>query len=508
MIKSLYVERFRAMKKLTIPLGKKVTVIAGQNATCKSTLLGMIGQPFGLKSERTIFNKPFSTKFSDIFKFSKTYDLPGEHEYQIEFYDSSLFGKNVEYIKSYKRASSDTSHIRLVVGKTRGKGDGNLDYPVIYLGLKRTYPIGELREITESIPTLTQTEIEMFNKWYKEIFFPQEKVSPIQITSKLQKDTLAVNSEKYDYFANSAGQDNIGQILGAIISFDRLKTKLGEGYKGGILLIDELDATLFPAAQTNLVDLFYKLAGKYNLQFVFTTHSLYTLEHIIEKRQHNNNDTEVLYFTNVYGKLDLIVAPQMQRIRSDLNMATISPSPIPKINLYCEDVEASWFIKRLLGPQKTKYLNFCDATFGGNFLSSLAEKNIPEFNNSIIILDGDKKPPKASHNVLCLPGNANPENVFRQLLEELPPDHDFWKNDLGYTKQVFEKELSKQTSGRYDDRNKMKAWFNNQKKFWGRGGNNIFKCWLEHHPEQAEDFRVQFVRVYNEIAKRRSIPTI
>ena len=45
MIKSLYVERFRAMKKLTIPLGKKVTVIAGQNATCKSTLLGMIGQP-------------------------------------------------------------------------------------------------------------------------------------------------------------------------------------------------------------------------------------------------------------------------------------------------------------------------------------------------------------------------------------------------------------------------------------------------------------------------------
>ena len=101
MIKSLYVERFRAMKKLTIPLGKKVTVIAGQNATCKSTLLGMIGQPFGLKSERTIFNKPFSTKFSDIFKFSKTYDLPGEHEYQIEFYDSSLFGKNVEYIKSF-----------------------------------------------------------------------------------------------------------------------------------------------------------------------------------------------------------------------------------------------------------------------------------------------------------------------------------------------------------------------------------------------------------------------
>lgn len=508
MIKSLYIEQFRAMKKLSIPLGRKITVIAGQNATCKSTLLGMIGQPFGLKNEKTIFDKPFSTKFSDIFKFSKNNDLPGEHEYQIEFYDSTLFDKNLEYIKSYKRAPRDTSHIRLVVGKTRGKGEGNLDYPVIYLGLKRTYPIGELREITESKPTLTESEIELFNKWYKDIFFPQEKIFPIQITSKLQKDTLAVNSDKYDYFANSAGQDNIGQILGAIISFARLKAKLGDAYKGGILLIDEFDATLFPAAQTNLVDLFYKLAGKYNLQFVFTTHSLDTLEHIIDKRQHNNSDTEVLYFTNVYGKLDLIVAPQMQRIRSDLNMATISPSPLQKINLYCEDAEASWFIKRILGPQKTKYLNFCAATFGGDFLCSLAEKNISEFNNSIIVLDGDKKLSKAASNVLCLPGNANPENVFRQLLEDMPPDHVFWQNDLRYTKQVFEKELSKQTSGRYDDRNKMKAWFNNQKKFWGRGGTQIYKCWLKTHKDQADEFCEHFVYVYNGIAKRKSIPTI
>lgn len=508
MIKSIYVEQFRAMRRLPIPLGKKVTVIAGQNATCKSTLLGMIGQPFGLKNERTIFDKAFSTKFSDIFKFSIVNDIPGEHEYQIEFYDETLFGKKTEYVKSYKRGPHDTSHIRLVVGKTRGRGAGNLDYPVIYLGLNRVFPIGELRDIKESTPTLTQAEIEIFSKWYKEIFFPQEGISPIQITAKLQKDTLAVNSEKYDYFANSAGQDNIGQVLGSIISFLRLKEKLGGEYKGGILLIDEFDATLFPAAQTNLIDLVYKLAGKYNLQFVFTTHSLDALEHIIEKRQHNNGDTEVLYFTNVYGKLDLIVAPQMQRIRSDLNMATISPSAISKVNLYCEDAEASLFIKRLLGPQRTKYLNFCAATFSGDFLNELAKKNIPEFKNSLIVLDGDKKPSKTASNVICLPGNANPENVFRKVLHNLPPDHIFWQNDFKYTKQVFERELSRLTHGQYDDRKKMKAWFADQKKYWGRGGNQIYKCWLEQNLEQADEFCANFVRVYNNIAKRQSIPTI
>jgi AAA15 family ATPase/GTPase len=508
MIKSLFVEQFRAMRKLTIPLGKKITVIVGQNATCKSTLLGMIGQPFGLKDEKTIFDKPFSTKFSEIFKFSKNNDIPGQHEYQIEFYNNSLFGKDTEHIKSYKRAVKETSHIRLVVGKTRGKGEGNLDYPVIYLGLKRTYPIGELREITESAPTLTEPEKEMFNKWYKEIFFPQEKVSPIQITSKLQKDTLAVNSAKYDYLANSAGQDNIGQILGAIISFTRLKTKLGVDYKGGILLIDELDATLFPAAQINLVDLLYTLAGKYKLQIVFTTHSLDTLEHIIENRRHCDKDTEVLYFTNVHGTLDLIVGPEMQRIRNDLNM-TISPTiSAPKINVYCEDAEASWFIKRLLGSSRTKNVNISAETFSGNLLITLAEKKVPEFNTSIIILDGDMKPKKTVGNVLLLPGGANPENVFRKLLESLPPEHDFWRNEVGYTKQVFEKELSKQTSGIYDDRNKMKSWFKNQKPQWGHGGYEIYKYWLEKNPELEADFLAEFDRVYEEIAKVKSVPSI
>lgn len=508
MIKSIYVEQFRAMRKLSIPLGKKVTVIAGQNATCKSTLLGMIGQPFGLKSERTIFGKEFVTKFSDIFKFSKLKDVPGEHEYRIDFYDDSLFGKTNEYVKSFKRGSEDASHIRLVVGKTRAKGDGNLDCPVIYLGLKRVYPIGELREITESTPTLTETEIEDFNKWYKQVFFPMEAVTPIQITSRMQKDTLAVNSEKYDYYANSAGQDNLGQILGSILSFVRLKKKLGRDYKGGILLIDEFDATLFPAAQVNLVDLFYKLAGKLNLQFVFTTHSLDTLEHVIEKRQHDNGDTEVLYFTNVYGKLDLIVAPQMERIRSDLNMDATSSRPAPKINVYCEDAEASWFIKRLLGRQVTKYLNFCSATFGGDFLNELGKKNIPEFRNSLIVLDGDKKPAKLVSNVLCLPGEVSPENVFRQLLLDLPPDHSFWRNDRMYTKQVFERDLSKLTHGQYMDRVKMKIWFADQKQYWGYAGTRIYKCWLERHPEQAEEFRDRFVKAYNSIAKRRSVPTI
>jgi predicted ATPase len=508
MVKELYVEKFRLMEKLTIPLGKKITVIAGQNATCKSTLLGMIGQPFGLKKEKTIFNKSFSTKFADIFKMSKNFDKVGNHEYQVKFYDEQLFGKEIEYVNSFPRGPEDASHIRLVTGKTRKKGEGNLDYPVIYLGLKRVFPIGELESISKSQPTLTAQEIDTFNTWYGEIFVPlNATVSPVQITSKSQKDTLAVNSEQYDYYANSAGEDNIGQILGAIISFERLKNRLGDAYKGGLLLIDEIEATLFPAAQVNLVDLFYNLAGKLNLQFVFTTHSLDVLEHVINERQQNNGETEVLYFTRVYGKLDLIPDPSMDRIRSDLKIITLNPKKIQKLNIYCEDIEASWFTKQLLGSKWMKCLKFRNETFSGDLLYTFASK-LTEFNDSIFILDGDKSNKKHLKNVILLPGNERPENVFMDLLESLPLNDPFWINNYLYTKQVFKQNLSDLTNGCYDNRIKMKDWFNNEKQYWGHNARNIYKLWLEKNSDLAKKFVDDFIKTYNNIARHKSIPLI
>ena len=496
------------MENMTVPLGKKFTVIAGQNATCKSTLLGMIGQPFGLK-DKTIFDKPFSTKFSDIFKFSPEHDVPGNHEYQIEFYDDSVFGKNIEFVKSYKRNQKDSSHIRLVTGKTREKGAGNLDFPVIYLGLKRAYPIGELRYISESIPTLEADEIELFNRWYEAIFYLQETTTPVQITAKLQKDTLAVNSDKYDFYANSAGQDNIGQILGALLSFKRLKQKLGAEYKGGLLLIDEFEVTLFPAAQKNLIDLLYKWSGKLDLQIVITTHSMDTLDYIINYRLKNGNDTKVLYFTKRYGYLELIKNPPLDQIVADLNMQTTPVNKTIKVSLYREDPEADMFLKRLLGPAITKNLNIHQISFGGNFLQTIVEKNIPEFRNSLIVLDGDYISKKNNApNVLCLPGGEGPENVFRKFLDNLPQDDEFWKNDQNYTKQVYSKNLHDLTQGQYNNRVKMKAWFVSQKKYWGRGCNLLFNRWKAQHADEVAMFKEEFINKYNLLAKRLSIPII
>ena len=91
-IKGIEVSRFRAMHDLEIGLGQLVTVIAGQNGTSKSTILGMLGQPFGLRDRRTIFGRPFSTKFTDIFNMSPEHDIPGEHLYYVDFRDEAISG--------------------------------------------------------------------------------------------------------------------------------------------------------------------------------------------------------------------------------------------------------------------------------------------------------------------------------------------------------------------------------------------------------------------------------
>ncbi|MGI5880666.1 MAG: AAA family ATPase [Syntrophomonadaceae bacterium] len=71
-IKELYIKNFRGLNDVIIPIGDKITAIAGQNATGKSTILGMLGQPFNPPNETTtIFGDPFKAKFSNIFKLDK-----------------------------------------------------------------------------------------------------------------------------------------------------------------------------------------------------------------------------------------------------------------------------------------------------------------------------------------------------------------------------------------------------------------------------------------------------
>lgn len=119
MILKVIINKFRLAEDLEIEIGKNLTAICGQNGTMKSTLLGCIAQPFGVGrgrkkddkkenySDCMIVNQKFYTDINDIFKFSREYDLPGNHIYYICFDENSdIVKKKIIYenplqVKSY-----------------------------------------------------------------------------------------------------------------------------------------------------------------------------------------------------------------------------------------------------------------------------------------------------------------------------------------------------------------------------------------------------------------------
>ena len=96
-IEGIEVEKFRAMEHLSLSIGKNITAIAGRNATLKTTLLGMLGQPFTISDGHpmygctTIDGYNFKSQFKEKFKISKEFDHFGEHVWTLKFYKNNYY---------------------------------------------------------------------------------------------------------------------------------------------------------------------------------------------------------------------------------------------------------------------------------------------------------------------------------------------------------------------------------------------------------------------------------
>lgn len=274
---TLEIQVFRHIINQKIELGTVLTAIAGQNGTGKSTVLGWIAQASDFKPKiKSLLETPFSSKYSEIFRFCPEQDF--SKNYQI-----SLNYINNEGIEERKEMST-----RLIESENRyrvdfdGRGTA-IDYPVLYLGLKRLIPLATERSITLREETLSKSDKTQFAKLAKEVLFLTREVVDAEFIKSTNKQLFAIKTTDYGHLGNSAGQDNLGQIISSILSFGKLKNELRDGYTGGLLLIDEIDATLYAGSQVKLVDKLFGLAKSLNVQVIFTTHSIEILEHLSKK---------------------------------------------------------------------------------------------------------------------------------------------------------------------------------------------------------------------------------
>lgn len=545
-IASLVITEFRKFSNTQVDFAKPITLIAGQNGTAKSTLLGMLAQPFSFGSQKDKEKLDASAYLSNyhnmrlsecvdiagnfytypcdkIFRLSKKHDTPNKryvYETRLKGLDFAI--DKASPLKAKRLLTVNQARdkkLRFVTGPalqnsdsvSHNSGEGNFPHPVIYLSLGRLLPLAEVNscEILQGAGKLGEEESVWYVRAYKSIFSViDERPDSGLMDTREKKRSIVPLTESYDGESCSAGQDNIGRLLTAVLSFQRLKEHLGDCYRGGLLLIDEIDATLHPASQIKLLDFLCKEAKRLCIQIVATTHSLCLLEHCLRKHK---KDVGVVHIKKVNGTLIINSNATGDDIQANLKNVAIKPPKQhrkTKVSVVLEDGEAVKLFKFLTSKMPDLRKRLCIAnikgksnkgkakSLSGEYLRIFSENasKIPELENVIFVPDADmgwakedKGKKNGRRNVVPLPGEKAIEIQIFELLQRMPETDPFWNQCLGvnYCKQVAIGNYTDIDLSSIDD---VKKWYKEQTSFWGKGCSIVFKRYYQEYSIACENF--------------------
>lgn len=532
-VNCLKISEFRRFKDVTIPFGSNVTLIAGQNGTSKSTLLGMLAQPFSfgvvrgktagkpdnsrytnnyhgltLSSYTDFAGKHFMYNCDDVFRLSKQYDT-NDSTYQYETVLSDIVGSasspltdNTLFTRNRGRTTAKGVRFVTGPGASHKSGEGNFPHPVIYLGLNRLWPLAEVDTCTFTKDALSDADRKWYVQQYNNILCLDEHNNSAKFMDTREKRKFVTpESNDYDGESCSAGQDNLGQLLTAILSFQHLKKQLGKQYRGGMLLVDELDATLHAFSQDKLLELLCEVSDKLGLQIIATTHSLRLLEKAYQsplKKRIN-----VLYLANMDGTISKQDFSTYQEISDHLKVEATPPSTTrpQKVSVMLEDKEGQYLFRQICGSKLSRYISVGNITsFGAGDLKNLGvlSTKLPELQDIILVPDGDmattwSNPPK---NLLALPGGKRPETLIYRHLFSMSDSDSFWGTpSTTYTRQFAITSKGGDSLTKGDGKKWVKDWFNEQSPHWGRGNQKVFKSWVHAHKQECLEFCKKFIKL-------------
>ncbi|WP_284321154.1 AAA family ATPase [Dyella acidisoli] len=538
-LKKLVIEKFRALNNVEVEFGDYITVVCGKNGTSKSSILGIAAQIFSFDKDyvknqtlsfRQIAGGAFKSQYSEHFRISDRFDIPGSMTVNIELFDGYTDQAATAKLELMKRNKSPRPVVRnnsTATGKSNTSR--NFTHPVIFLSLKRLFPIAD-RDYKVSDFDYLQKHKQDFIGLTNELL--NRNSSDATGTDGTISSAVA-HGENYDQESVSAGEDNAGQIILALMSFKKLKEEYAD-YKGGLLLIDEADAGLFPTAQVNLLKMLDRECKNLNLQVVMTSHSPVLIEHAFEQSQQFRRKYKTIYLSNTYGDVQVMQDWSWAQISADINTRTIaaaSGTSLPNINVYFEDKEAANFFAALMSRQPVKKFTtpMSEITLGCSNYLELIKKKIPEFaEKSIVCLDADQTQNIEGKNfktIVLLPGSLPPDQLIFEYLYNLPANHNFWRNDLQFTRDVFTNSSAEVirefeiNGGVVDVKERVAAYPEEKKKpreifkrFYkgvefqklvtaGTKPHNPWKHWVESNPEASNEFLNKFKTALHDVMK-------
>lgn len=538
-ITSISIKEFRAFQEeFTLELSDYITCISGQNGIGKSTILAILSNCCELKSSiATHLNgSAFRGDFKDIIIGDENYDSSGE-KVTIKFKDLPPCKQNDIYVDTLvfrttfqrnEQANKIKKRFRLIPKRHENRQtEQKIKHPSYYLGLSRLFPIGESKQTGTS-----KKQIALSNKLIKkheEIMHQKygegTHATPLSI-SEYPKKKLGIRNDKFSPLANSSGQDNLSQIILTILSFENLKLELGSNYHGGLVLIDELDATLHPAAQMKLFDYLFQEAKKLDLQVVFTTHSLSLLEHVADYQiKSKENEVKIAYLIRRGETVHEVKGVDKSYYRLELNNIYLKLDNIisyKPVFIFCEDEVARWFLNKILSlrPNKEPYnINLLDINMSWGHIVNLIKSDLETYKNYIAVLDPDIAnrnnkeslqekikgfPIKFNEkcaDILTLPSPNNQaiEEMIWDYFYNMKEDHDFYF-DRNSIERNYQKSLIMENginSKRYErcnsDLHKKKCWFEENKYFI----DSLFVYWARDNDRIVTDFINLFKSSYN-----------
>ena len=530
MVEKISIIQYRKLKNLELSFSKKLNAISGTNGTCKTSLLHLIGNSLQAPTAKCEWIK--DSKCLPVIKAVNGVTNPkvesltrGDQEYNDPAHGvkGSLF--SVDYYGAVsldfrRHNSTQTTRYAVKPKYQPGTKDTLPCCPVIYLGLSRLVPFGEFQNddalsiIKKKLPGEYLDEIAHIYKRftnYEISYNTTKQMGDIKVRSEFSSNIEGIDSNTI-----SAGEDNLSIILTALISLKYYYNSIDSSRDvESVLLIDELDATLHPAFQIKLLNLFREMSELYKIQVVFTTHSLSLIEEMLEKKDN------VIYLLDNISSVAIMEEPDIYKIKMHLQSLTQEDIYADKvIPLFTEDDEARFIIRVLFDY----YVNEFDGFRNANRFFHLVHTNIGAENligiftdskllrttiRSICILDGDHNS-DISNCIISLPGKKAPEQLLLDYVERLLNDDDqFWTNrtivDKGYSKiyyieriqtrvKSFKEDMERRRNEGESTKGKTREFnkelFNEYQAFFEL----VFKHWIHNIENKPE-----IDRFYNEL---------
>jgi hypothetical protein len=222
--------------------------------------------------------------------------------------------------------------------------------------------------------------------------YDSAKFSMTDVDDKRPVPVVSLSGQQYSGFHQGAGEIAAAELMQ--VDFP----------KRSIILIDEIETSLYPRAQRRLMKDLASLARAKELQIVLSTHSPYVLEELPPEAR--------CYILR--GAVGRILATGVSPYFA---MTQMDDEKHPEGDVYVEDPASESFVREALFRgnktilQRSQITAFGAASVGRALGIMVSEKRFPR--PSCVFLDGDQLPSSGCH---ILPGNDAPERVVFEAL--------------------------------------------------------------------------------------------